>query len=77
MRPVPSLSAIQVSQNKLLRVVSESPYNNLDSVLTEQVLSPDAHTTSYENSCYCKPQAGYFREIAERLGFFGGFEVSL
>lgn len=26
-----------------------------------------AHVTSYENSCYCKPQAGYFQEIADRL----------
>lgn len=25
------------------------------------------HLTSYENSRYCKPQAGYFREIAELL----------
>lgn len=26
------------------------------------------HLTSYENSCFCKPQAGYFREIASHLG---------
>lgn len=26
------------------------------------------HLTSYENSCYCKPQSGYFLEIADRLG---------
>jgi len=26
------------------------------------------HLTSYENSCYCKPQAGYFNEIADRIG---------
>jgi FMN phosphatase YigB (HAD superfamily) len=25
------------------------------------------HITSYENSSYCKPQAGYFRDIAELL----------
>ncbi len=25
------------------------------------------HVTSYENSFYCKPQAGYFRDIARRL----------
>lgn len=24
--------------------------------------------TSFENSCYCKPQGGYFREVAARLG---------
>ena len=27
-----------------------------------------AHVTSYENSCYCKPQPGYFTEIADQLG---------
>ncbi len=27
-----------------------------------------SYFTSYENSRYCKPQAGYFREIADRLG---------
>jgi hypothetical protein len=43
--------AIQVGQNKLFRVVSYSPDNNLDPVLTEQVLSPDAHTTGYDNIC--------------------------
>ena len=26
------------------------------------------HLTSYENSCFCKPQSGYFEAIAERLG---------
>ena len=26
------------------------------------------HLTSYENSYYCKPQAGYFQAIAEQLG---------
>ncbi|PLX98167.1 MAG: hypothetical protein C0622_11815 [Desulfuromonas sp.] len=26
------------------------------------------HVTSYENSRYCKPQLGYFRDIAELLG---------
>ncbi|OEU71857.1 MAG: hypothetical protein BA864_09605 [Desulfuromonadales bacterium C00003093] len=25
------------------------------------------HLTSYENSCYCKPHAGYFSEVAEQL----------
>ena len=25
------------------------------------------HVTSYENSCYCKPQAGYYQEIVNRL----------
>ncbi len=27
-----------------------------------------AHVSSFENSCYCKPQAGYFAEIAQRIG---------
>ena len=26
------------------------------------------HVTSYENSCYCKPQPDYFKEIAKQLG---------
>jgi len=26
-----------------------------------------AHLTSFENSCYCKPQSGYFREISTLL----------
>ena len=26
------------------------------------------HLTSYENSHYCKPQAGYFSDVAEQLG---------
>lgn len=26
-----------------------------------------AHLTSFENSCFCKPQAGYFQEIASLL----------
>jgi FMN phosphatase YigB (HAD superfamily) len=26
------------------------------------------YITSYENSCYCKPQAGYFSEIAAQIG---------
>ncbi len=26
------------------------------------------HLTSFENSCYCKPHVGYFREISEHLG---------
>jgi len=26
-----------------------------------------SHLTSTENSCYCKPQSGYFREIVEQL----------
>lgn len=29
---------------------------------------PFQHLTSFENSCYCKPQAGYFREIVDQLG---------
>ncbi len=32
--------------------------------LEEQFFS---YLTSFENSCFCKPHAGYFREIAERL----------
>ena len=33
-------------------------------------LEEDSFTylTSYENSCYCKPHAGYFRAIVDRLG---------
>lgn len=27
-----------------------------------------AYLTSYENSCFCKPHAGYFLEIADHLG---------
>lgn len=27
-----------------------------------------AHLTSYENSHYCKPQSGYFRQVAETIG---------
>ncbi len=27
-----------------------------------------SHLTSFENSCFCKPHAGYFREISELLG---------
>lgn len=26
------------------------------------------HLTSFENSCYCKPQAGYFEEISAQVG---------
>jgi len=26
------------------------------------------HLTSYENSCYCKPQAGYFQDLSDQLG---------
>ena len=26
------------------------------------------YLTSYENSCYCKPQAGYFRTVIDHLG---------
>lgn len=29
---------------------------------------PFDYLTSYENSCYCKPQPGYFTAIAEQLG---------
>ena len=29
---------------------------------------PFSHVTSFENSCYCKPHAGYFSEIAAHLG---------
>ncbi len=29
---------------------------------------PFQHLTSSENSCYCKPQSGYFREIVDQLG---------
>ncbi|WP_303721367.1 HAD family hydrolase [Malonomonas rubra] len=29
---------------------------------------PFQHMTSVENSCYCKPQSDYFREIARHLG---------
>ncbi|HEY5672737.1 MAG TPA: HAD family hydrolase [Malonomonas sp.] len=29
---------------------------------------PFDHLTSYENSCYCKPQPGYFKDIARLLG---------
>jgi len=28
---------------------------------------PFSHLTSSENSCYCKPQSGYFREIVQQL----------
>jgi FMN phosphatase YigB (HAD superfamily) len=33
---------------------------------------PFRHLTSFENSCYCKPQAGYFQEIAAQLGIDPG-----
>jgi FMN phosphatase YigB (HAD superfamily) len=29
---------------------------------------PFRHLTSFENSRYCKPQSGYFRDIVEQLG---------
>lgn len=35
-------------------------WGNLDDI-------PFHHLTSFENSCYCKPQSGYFREIVDQL----------
>jgi len=33
--------------------------------------TPFDHVTSYENSCYCKPNQAYFEEVAEKIGVPG------
>ncbi len=78
-RPIPGVGGVldglaEAGVDRVLATNPLFPRMAIESRLQWGGLDPEgfALLTSYENSCFCKPNPGYYREILRKMGLEGG-----